>query len=75
MSRYGYIKPRKKKRRTYPFTFHCSLCPGVEIVYAVDPAMAEIKIAGRAWMRDPDRCRHCVVIADQKRTGVLQVAA
>ena len=74
MSRYGYIeKPRKK--RTYPFPFHCSLCPGVEIVYAIGPAMAEVKIAGRGWLRDPDRCRHCVVIADHKRTGVLEVAA
>ncbi len=63
---------RRIKTRRYPFTVHCSECDNVLIEYAEDAALADIKFAGKGWMRNPNRCRECVVVIDQKRTGVLE---
>lgn len=65
-------KRRKKAPPKFPYRFKCSTCPTVEIVYAANEALAEIKIVGRAWLRYPIRCRYCVLAADQKRTLVLE---
>ena len=59
------------RRPRYPFRFDCAQCPAVEIVYAIDDQDSDIKITGRAWKRNPGRCRYCVLAADQIRTGVL----
>lgn len=65
---------RKRRARTFPYRVECSQGNGVLIVYATGPAAANIKIAARGWKRNPDRCLRHVVEADQKRTGVLELA-
>lgn len=64
---------RREKKRTYPFTFHCSQCSFTYIVHAEDAEAANIKIAGRGWKCKPPRCLDCVASGDKKRTGVLEV--
>lgn len=58
-------------KHRYPFQVHCTQCTAVLIVYALDQADADIKIAGKGWKRAPYRCVRCVAAFDGIRTTAL----
>ena len=69
--------PQRHRRPPPKFPFHvdCFQCDSALLVYAVDSAAADIKIAARGWKRNPYRCLRCVTVHDQQRTGVLDARA